>query len=127
MMKFGGNPCEENGLQPPEMGQLLGLTAAEAKATERNAGAKAFARQCPAIHRRQAAGISVALRWGVRILAGGGRVAGEWGVALPRNRAIGNGSQGDRGWESWGMGALEEAHHKPRPALPGEHSVCILH
>ena len=64
MMKFGGNPCEENGLQPPEMGQLLGLTAAEAKATERNAGAKAFARQCPAINCRQAAGISVALRWG---------------------------------------------------------------
>lgn len=51
MMKFGGNPCEENGLQPAEMGQVLGLTAAEAKATERNAGAKAFAWQCPAIHR----------------------------------------------------------------------------
>ena len=48
IMKFGGNPCEENGLQPAEMGQLLGLSAAEAKATERNA--KAFARQCPAIH-----------------------------------------------------------------------------
>lgn len=36
MVKSGGNPRDENGLQPTEMsGQLLGLTATEAKATER--------------------------------------------------------------------------------------------
>lgn len=50
LMKLGGNPHEEDRLQPAEMlGQLLGQGATEAPVLERDIVTNPFARRCPAI------------------------------------------------------------------------------